>query len=194
MMYGASDLWDGLMSRLARLVTTYLRAQIDAGVSAIQLFDSWVGALSLDDYRRYVKPYSACIFADLRRTTETQSVPTIHFGTGTATLLEDMADAGGSTIGVDWRIPLDAAWDRIGHYRGIQGNLDPAVLLGPVDHMETETRRILDRAAGRPGHAFNLGHGVHPDTPVDMLKRLVDLVHTHELKETETQRRGDAEI
>jgi uroporphyrinogen decarboxylase len=175
MMYAAPKLWDELMTRLADIVTTYLRAQIAAGVQAVQLFDSWVGVLSPDDYRRYVQPYSARVFTGLTDT----GVPTIHFGTETATLLAAMCEAGGTTIGIDWRIPLDDAWARIGYERGIQGNLDPMVLLGPVEHMETEARRIIDRAAGRPGHIFNLGHGVHPETPVDMLKQLVEVVHSY---------------
>lgn len=173
MMYSEPELWHGLMSRLAGIAGTYLSAQIAAGVQAVQVFDSWAGALSPDDYRRYVQPHSARIFTEL----SSCGVPLIHFGTGTATLLEAMAEAGGTTIGIDWRISLDDAWRRIGSERGIQGNLDPVALLGPVAHMEREATRVLERAAGRPGHIFNLGHGVHPQTPVAMLKRLVDCVH-----------------
>jgi uroporphyrinogen decarboxylase len=171
-MYEAPDTWRVLMERLSAMVTVYLRAQVEAGVHAVQLFDSWAGALSLDDYRRYVAPHSAAIFQDLD-----PAVPTIHFGTGTGSLLEAMRDAGGSAIGVDWRTPLDTAWERIGAGRGIQGNLDPVVLLGPLDIVRREARTILRRAAGRPGHIFNLGHGIHPGTSPDTLQRLVEYVH-----------------
>lgn len=173
LMYGAPDVWDTLMRRLARIVARYLQIQVQSGVHVLQLFDSWVGALSLDDYTRYVQPYTGAIFdalADL-------AVPIIHFGTGTGSLLEAMRDAGGDVIGLDWRVPLDAAWERIGHDRGVQGNLDPLVLLGPWDVVQRETDHILDRAAGRPGHIFNVGHGIHPQTSPDMLARLVEHVH-----------------
>ncbi|MBV9282723.1 MAG: uroporphyrinogen decarboxylase [Chloroflexi bacterium] len=173
MMYGAPDLWHDLMSRLAAIVGSYLRAQAEAGAHALQLFDSWVGALSLDDYCRYVQPYVRSVFAALRDT----GVPAIHFGTGTAALLEAMREAGGTAIGVDWRVPLDLAWSRIGHDRGVQGNLDPLVLQGPWEVVRREAEGVLRRAAGRPGHVFNLGHGIHPQTPVEHLQRLVELVH-----------------
>jgi uroporphyrinogen decarboxylase len=173
LMYGAPRIWDGMMRRLAGIVISYLRAQADAGVHALQVFDSWVGALSVDDYRRYVQPYTRSVFEALSDV----GLPLIHFGTGTATLLEPMRDAGGTTIGVDWRVPLDSAWLRIGYDRGIQGNLDPLVLQGPWEVVEREARAILDRADGRPGHVFNVGHGLHPQTPVDNLQRLVELVH-----------------
>jgi uroporphyrinogen decarboxylase len=172
LMYWRPDLWHDLMSRLAAIVTDYLRIQIGAGVHAVQIFDSWVGALSPDDYRRYVQAYSRLVFQSLDA-----AIPTIHFGTGTGSLLEAMRDAGGSTIGLDWRVPLDVAWQRIGLDRGVQGNLDPLVLLGPWEVVERESRAILDRAGGRPGHVFNVGHGIHPQTDPDVLWRLVDLVH-----------------
>ncbi len=173
LMYSEPEVWAELMERLATIVATYLRAQVEAGAQVIQLFDSWVGCLSVDDYRAYVLPYSRRIFEALNGT----GVPTIHFGTGTAALLESMAEAGGSTIGVDWRVSLDSAWQRIGYDRGIQGNLDPLLLLAPWEVMEAAARRILNRAGRRPGHIFNLGHGIDPSTPVDNLVKLVQLVH-----------------
>jgi uroporphyrinogen decarboxylase len=175
LMYGAPDVWHELLDRLASIMSAYLLAQIRAGVDAVQLFDSWVGALAPDDYVRYVQPYSRRIFAELR--TAAASVPTIHFGTNTATLLGDMKGDGATIIGVDWRIPLDRAWDRIGPELGIQGNLDPAVLLGPVELMEQKAADVLWRAARRTGHLFNLGHGLLPTTPLDNAMRLVDFVH-----------------
>lgn len=171
LMYGQPEVWAQLMDRLATIVSVYLRAQIAAGAQVVQLFDSWVGCLSPDDYRGYVQPYSRRIFESL------QGALGIHFGTDTGSLLEDMAAAGGDVIGVDWRVPLDLAWERVGARRGVQGNLDPLVLLGPWPMVESATKRILDQAAGRPGHIFNLGHGLHPDTPIDNIVRLVELVH-----------------
>ncbi len=176
LMYARPDIWEELMSHLGRIVAAYLRAQAEAGVQALQIFDSWVGALSLDDYLRYVQPYTRMLFdgiADL-------AVPVIHFGTGTSSLLEAMRDVGGDGIGIDWRIPLEVAWQRIGRDRAIQGNLDPLVLLGPWEVVERESRAILDRAGGRPGHIFNVGHGIHPQTDPDQLQRLVELVHGYE--------------
>ncbi|HVL89493.1 MAG TPA: uroporphyrinogen decarboxylase [Actinomycetota bacterium] len=171
-MFGAPEVWAALMERLTTLVIAYLRAQITAGVQAVQLFDSWIGALSAHDTRTYVLPYSKRIFAAL----DGSGVPRIHFGTGTAHMLDVMAEAGPDVVGVDWRIPLDDAWRAIGDL-GIQGNLDPAVLLGPPELIETRARDVLRRADGRPGHVFNLGHGVLPDSPLDNIKRLVDFVH-----------------
>jgi uroporphyrinogen decarboxylase len=176
LMYSRPDIWDDLMSRLAGIVTGYLRRQLEAGVHAVQVFDSWVGALSLDDYLRYVQPYSRKVFEALADAT----VPTIHFGTGTAALLEAMRDAGGTAVGDDWRVPLDTAWERVGRDRAIQGNLDPLVLLGPWEVVERESRRVLERAQGRPGHVFNVGHGIHPGTDPDQIRRLVELVHGHQ--------------
>lgn len=176
LMYTRPDIWHDLMSRLAAIVAAYLGAQAEAGVRALQIFDSWVGALSVDDYLRYVQPYTRMVFEGIAGI----EVPVIHFGTGTSSLLEAMRDAGGDGIGIDWRVPLDVAWRRIGRDRAIQGNLDPLVLLGPWEVVERESRRILDRAAGRPGHIFNVGHGIHPQTDPDQLRRLVDLVHGYE--------------
>jgi uroporphyrinogen decarboxylase len=163
------------MRRPAGIVLIYLRVQIAAGVHALQLFDSWVGALSVDDYRRYVQPYTRMIFDGL----EGSGVPTISFGTGTAALLESMREAGGDAIGVDWRVPLDIAWERIGHDRAVQGNLDPLVLLAPWEVVRRGADAILGRAAGRPGHIFNTGHGIHPNTDPDTIARLVEYIHTH---------------
>jgi uroporphyrinogen decarboxylase len=170
MMYREPATWHALLEKLADTFALYVAAKARAGADVIQLFDSWVGALSPQDYVEFVAPYSARIFAAL-------DVPTIHFGTGTATLLADMATAGGDVIGLDWRIPLDRGWAEVGDDRGVQGNLDPAVLLGPWDRTEAESRAILRRAGGRPGHVFNLGHGVPPNTDPAVLGRLTELVH-----------------
>jgi uroporphyrinogen decarboxylase len=162
------------MTKVTETVKGYLRDQVEAGAQAIQLFDSWVGVLSVDQYRRFVKPYVADVFQSLKRL----GVPTIHFGTGNAHLLEEMAEAGGDTISLDWRLPLDVAWDRLGSSVGVQGNLDPAVLQAPWEIVEREARDVLRRAGGRPGHVFNLGHGVLPETSPSTLARLVDMVHS----------------
>jgi uroporphyrinogen decarboxylase len=173
LMYGAPDVWDDLMRRLSDIVATYLLAQAGAGVHALQLFDSWAGVLSPNDYRRYVEPYTRAVFERV----SASGLPLIHFGTSTGALLESMADAGGSVIGVDWRIPLDVAWERIGFDHAIQGNLDPIVLQAPWDVVQRESVAILERAADRPGHVFNVGHGLHPSTPPDTLERLVAFLH-----------------
>jgi uroporphyrinogen decarboxylase len=169
-MFGAPEVWHELMERLSETFLRYVRAKVGAGADAIQLFDSWVGALSVADYEEFVAPYSERILGGLQ-------VPTIHFGTGTAHLLESMAAAGGDVIGLDWRIPLDEGWERVGHDRGVQGNLDPALLLGPWERVQTATDAVLAAAGGRPGHIFNLGHGVLPDTDPAALRRLRELVH-----------------
>lgn len=181
MMYTESEIWSTLMQKLARVVTGFLRAQIRAGAQAVQLFDSWVGVLSPEDYREFVLPYSHQVIEGLKG----EGVPVIHFGTGTATLLELMKEAGGEVIGIDWRIPLDEAWKRIGHDVCIQGNLDPVVLLAPVQEVEKRVVDILKRAGNRPGHIFNLGHGVLPETPVENVIVLVETVHKR------SQRRQD---
>jgi uroporphyrinogen decarboxylase len=173
LMYGAPEIWDDLMRRLSDIVATYLLAQADAGVHALQLFDSWAGALSVDDYRRYVQPYSRAVFERVAAC----GLPLIHFGTSTGAILESMADAGGSVIGVDWRIPLDVAWEAVGFERAIQGNLDPIVLQAPWKVVQRESVAIVQRAAGRPGHVFNVGHGLPPGTPPDTLERLVAFLH-----------------
>ena len=173
LMYAEPELWHLLMDRLTSIMITYLQAKVSAGVDALQLFDSWVGALGPQDYETYVRPYTQRIFAALAPT----GLPFVHFGTGTAGLLDQMKDDGGSVIGVDWRVPLDVAWARIGHDLGIQGNLDPAMLLAPPEVMEAGATDVLRRAGGRPGHIFNLGHGLMPQTPLDNVIRLVDFVH-----------------
>jgi uroporphyrinogen decarboxylase len=174
LMYGQPELWHRLMTTLTEVVVRYLRGQIAAGADAVQLFDSWLGLLSPQTYDEYVLPYTARIFAELRG-----SAPTIHFSTGTASLLEAIASAGSDLVAVDWRVPLDDAWTRIGADRGIQGNLDPTLVLAPFDVVAAGARDVLRRAGGRPGHIFNLGHGVLPETPPDHLTRIVELVHAH---------------
>ena len=174
LMYGEPKIWHQLCELFASTVSAYLLAQIEAGVDAVQLFDSWVGALCVRDYREFVLPHSKKIIEAVKES----GVPVIHFGTGTSTLLEAMADAGSDIIGVDWRIPLDDAWTRIGKNRGIQGNLDPTLLLGPIERMLESADEILRRAGNRPGHIFNLGHGILPETPVENVQALVDFVHT----------------
>ena len=169
-MYGQPEVWHALMEKLAACFAAYVAACVRAGADAIQLFDSWAGALSVDDYREFVAPYSAQVLAAV-------DVPTIHFATGDAHLLEERAEAGGDVIGIDWRLPLDVAWERVGFERGIQGNLDGAALLGPWERAAAAAEDVLRRAAGRPGHIFNLGHGVLPETDPADLRRLVELVH-----------------
>jgi uroporphyrinogen decarboxylase len=173
LMLGEPAVWDALMDSLVAVVLPHLRAQAEAGAQALQVFDSWVGALSPDAYERSVFPHMHRLFDGLADV----GVPTIHFGVGTGELLALMRRAGGDVIGVDWRTPLDIAWGRVGPDAGVQGNLDPAVLSAPWDVVEAETDRVLARAASRNGHIFNLGHGVPPDTDPDTLRRLVDLVH-----------------
>jgi uroporphyrinogen decarboxylase len=175
MMYTAPDLWHSLMDRLTNIMITYLHAKVDAGVDALQLFDSWVGALGPGDYAEYVEPYSQRLLWELRG----RGLPFIHFGTNTATLLDQMKNDGGTTISVDWRIPLDVAWEKIGYDLGIQGNLDAATLYGPDEFWQRRALDVLRQAEGRPGHIFNLGHGVLPDLPLDNVMRLVDFVHEH---------------
>ncbi|MGQ0539776.1 MAG: uroporphyrinogen decarboxylase [Gemmatimonadaceae bacterium] len=178
MMYDAPRLWHGLMQRLTSLTIAALRSQVRAGVDAVQLFDSWVGGLSPLDYAEFVRPYVQRILAELRA----EAVPMIHFGVNTAGLLHLMKDDGASIIGLDWRVQLDDAWDLVGRHLGVQGNLDPAVLLAGRDVIESRARDVLRRAAGRPGHIFNLGHGVHPETPVESVQQLVDFVHNESMR------------
>jgi len=170
-MYREPAAWHDLMDRLSAMVVAYLRAQVDAGADVVQLFDSWVGGLGPADYGDFVQPYVRRIFTALR------DVPTIHFGTGTAALLELLADAGGDVIGLDHRVSLADAWRRVGYDRGVQGNLDAARLLAGWEATRVGAEAVLDEAAGRPGHVFNLGHGVLPETDTEVLRRLVDLVH-----------------
>ena len=173
LMYGHPDAWHRLCETFATVVADYLVAQIEAGVDAVQVFDSWVGTLSAADYREFALPHTRRIFQAVGT-----RVPTIHFGTGTATILEDLRDAGGDVIGVDWRIPIDDAWERIGAGHAVQGNLDPTVLLGPSHRMFSQTDDILARIGGRPGHIFNLGHGILPSTPVEHVQMLAQYVHS----------------
>ncbi len=173
MMYGQPEVWHALMGKLTEVVSRYLVAQVKAGADVVQLFDSWVGMLSPSTYRKFVKPYVTRIFEDVKRA----GAPSIHFGTGAAALIDDMVEAGGDIISVDWRMDLDDAWAKIGYERGIQGNLDPAMLLTDWPTIEAGMHDILRRANNRPGHIFNLGHGVPAPTNPDMLKRLVEAVH-----------------
>ncbi len=175
LMYGHSAAWHRLCGKLATTIAEYMRAQVEAGVHAIQIFDSWAGALNASDYREFVMPHTRTIFDALSGL----GVPTIHFGTGTAAILHEMREAGGDVIGADWRIPLDEAWARIGEDRAIQGNLDPTLLLAPLDRMLAGADAVLEKAAGRPGHIFNLGHGILPTTPVEHVQALAHHVHRH---------------
>jgi uroporphyrinogen decarboxylase len=172
MMYGNPALWHGLMETLTEVTVRYLRGQIAAGADAVQLFDSWLGLLDPVSYEAFVLPYTSRIFAALRGL-----APTIHFSTGTVGLLELIGQSGCDLVSVDWRLPLDVAWERIGPERGIQGNLDPALLFAPWEAVAGGAREVLRRANGRPGHIFNLGHGIHPETEADQLTRLAALVH-----------------
>jgi uroporphyrinogen decarboxylase len=173
LMYGAPDVWHALCARLAEITLAFLRVQVDAGVSAVQLFDSWAGALSERDYRRFVLPHSTHVLAGLADT----GVPRIHFGVGTAQLLTAMGEAGADVVGVDWRTPLNEAAGRVGG-RAVQGNLDPCVVFAPWDVVDAEVRRVLAEGRDAPGHVFNLGHGVLPETDPEVLTRVVELVHT----------------
>lgn len=179
-MYQDPGAWRALMERLVRITTAYLTGQIAAGAQAVQLFDSWIGCLSPADYRRFILPHMQALIAGI-----TLGAPVIHFGTDTAGLLELMAEAGGDVIGVDWRIDLDVAWQRIGFDRGVQGNLDPVALFAPPDELRKQIRRILDTAGGRAGHIFNLGHGILPQTPVENVIALVEMVHELSAKSVE---------
>lgn len=173
LMYGHPGAWHRFCDLIADVVSDYLLAQIEAGVDAIQLFDSWVGALNRADYREFILPHTKRIFERVGAA----GVPMLHFGVGTAAILPDMSEAGGDVIGADWRIPLDEAWERIGDGKAIQGNLDPTILLGPLDRAFVATDDVLARAGGRAGHVFNLGHGILPTTPVEHVQALARYVH-----------------
>jgi uroporphyrinogen decarboxylase len=173
MMYTAPDVWHALMDKLSNVLVDYLVAQIRAGAQAVQMFDSWVGALSPQDYENYVLPYSQRVLSAAKA----QNVPVIHFGTNTTTLLPLMKRAGGDVIGLDWRIPLDDGWALLGHDVAVQGNLDPALLFAPHPEIRKRVHDILRRAEGRPGHIFNLGHGILQHTPVENVKAVVEMVH-----------------
>jgi uroporphyrinogen decarboxylase len=172
LLFGDPGAWDALMTKLVRALTGYLNAQIDAGAQAVQLFDSWVGALAPADYRARVLPHVRALIDGLR-----PGIPVVNFGTGTAGLLECLRAAGGDVIGLDWRVDLDAAWARLGDDVAVQGNLDPLVLLAPIPEIRRRVAAILGQAGGRNGHIFNLGHGVLQQTPVDHVRAVVDAVH-----------------
>lgn len=171
MMYADKGAWDEMMRRISRSLVKYLNAQIEAGAQVVQLFDSWVGCLSKDDYREYVMPHTKSVIDGVK------DAPVIHFGTGTNHFLESLTEAGGDCIGVDWRINLDDAWKRIGYDKAIMGNLDPVTFYAEKDFILAQAKRILDEAENRNGHIFNLGHGILPTTPVDNVIALVDAVH-----------------
>jgi uroporphyrinogen decarboxylase len=175
LMYGDSGAWHAMMSLISRGLAKYLNAQIEAGAQAVQLFDSWVGCLSPDDYREYVLPHTRAVIENI-----TPNIPVIHFGTGTATLLELMREAGGDVIGLDWRVDLRDAWQRLGDV-AVMGNFDPVALFANQDFIRAQAKRLLDRAGGRPGHIFNLGHGILPETPVENVIALIDTVHESSL-------------
>jgi uroporphyrinogen decarboxylase len=175
LMYRDPGAWHALLENLSRGLIGYLNRQIAAGAQVIQIFDSWVGCLSPDDYRAFVLPHTRAVIAGLA-----EGVPVIHFGTGTGTFLDAIREAGGDVIGLDWRVRLDEGWRRVGHDVAVQGNLDPVVLLGSPEAIRRRTHDILDQVAGRPGYVFNLGHGILPQTPVAHAQRLVDLVHEYE--------------
>jgi uroporphyrinogen decarboxylase len=172
LMYRDAGAWHALMDRIARGLIGYVNCQIEAGAQAIQIFDSWVGSLGPEDYREFVLPHSRTLIQGI-----TPGVPVIHFGTGTATLLRPMREAGGDVIGLDWRTPVDWGWGEVGHDRAVQGNLDPLVLFGEPEYIKGRAQLILEQAENRSGHIFNLGHGILPKTPVDHVIRLIEYVH-----------------
>lgn len=174
-MYAQPAAWHTLCDRFATSMASYVGAQVEAGAQAIQVFDSWAGQLSRADYREFAMPHTKTVFAGVTAT----GVPSIHFGVNTAAILPDMAEAGGDAIGVDWRLPIDEAWARIGDGRAIQGNLDPTRLLGPLDGLFAAADDVLRRGGGRAGHIFNLGHGVLPPTPLEHVQALATHVHSY---------------
>lgn len=169
-MLQESNAWTMLMEKISEVISSYLERQIDSGADAVQLFDSWIGTLAPHHYEMFVLPYSSRIIDRIKK----KNVPLIHFGTGHSSFLKQFSKAGGDVIGIDWRIPLDEAWNRIGPDKAIQGNLDPAMLFAPLPALKKEVDAILNQAAGRPGHIFNLGHGIMPETPVDQVKAVVE--------------------
>jgi uroporphyrinogen decarboxylase len=177
LMYSEPELWHALLGRVAAIAGQFLRLQVAAGATAIQVFDSWAGALSLSDYETYVKPYSAAVLASVADL----DVPRIHFGVGTGELLHSMGDAGAEVVGVDWRVPLDEAVRRVGPGKAVQGNLDPTTLFAPTEFVHARAAEIIEAGRAAEGHIFNLGHGVLPPTDADALTRLVDFVHGYEL-------------
>jgi uroporphyrinogen decarboxylase len=175
-MYSEPDVWHRLLDLFATMVGEYLRAQIEAGCAVVQVFDSWVGSLSPSDYREFALPHSKKVFDAIGGL-----APSIHFGVGTTTILKLMREAGGDVIGLDWRVPLDEGWDVVGSDRAVQGNLDPTLLLGPRSRLLAGAADVLRRAAGRPGHIFNLGHGILPTTPVEEVQALARFVHEYRI-------------
>ena len=171
-MYGDPAAWQVIMQKLTDSISLYVAGQVEAGAQCIQLFDSWAGCLSYEDYKKYVHPYVKSIIASIP-----SSVPVINFATGNPALLPLLADTAASVIGIDWRVRLDSAWETVGHDRAVQGNLDPTVLLTDPKEIRRQAQVVLDQAGGRPGHIFNLGHGILPMTPVDNAIALVDAVH-----------------
>jgi uroporphyrinogen decarboxylase len=178
MMYSAPEVFHALMKKLSVVLSDYIVAQIRAGAQAVQIFDSWVGTLSPQDYETFVLPYSRKVL----EAAKAEDVPVIHFGTNTTTLLPLMKRAGGDVIGLDWRIPLDDGWSLLGDDVAVQGNLDPALLFAPLPEIKRRVHDILSRAGGRPGHIFNLGHGILQNTPVDNVKAVVDMVHEYSIQ------------
>ena len=176
-MYAQPAAWHRLCERFADMIIDYLTAQVEAGVQALQIFDSWAGALGRDDYREFAHPHTSHILTEVGKL----GVPVVHFAVGTAAILADLADAGGDVIGVDWRLPLDEAWSIIGPNRAIQGNLDPTLLLGPRERLLKAADDVLRRAGGRRGHIFNLGHGILPNTPLELVQELARHVHRYKL-------------
>jgi uroporphyrinogen decarboxylase len=175
MMYSATDSWNELMRKLVSVTAEYSAEQVRAGADTVQIFDSWVGCLSVEDYRRYVLPHAT----DLVKRVQKSGVPVIYFGTDSATLLPSMQETGADVIGLDWRIPLDTGWQSLGFKGGVQGNLDPVLLFADWKELRARAEDVLRRAAGRPGHIFNLGHGILPETPVENVKALCDFVREH---------------
>ncbi len=172
LMYDDPGAWHSMMALISRALVKYLNAQVDAGAQAVQLFDSWVGCLGPDDYREFVLPHTRSVIEGVK-----SGVPVIHFGTGTATLLELMSEAGGDVVGLDWRVPLDQGWEKIGREKAVMGNLDPVSLFSTPKVIHSQVKLILEQARGRPGHIFNLGHGILPETPIENVIALVDMVH-----------------
>jgi uroporphyrinogen decarboxylase len=175
MMYSSADAWNELMRKLVSVSAEYSAEQVRAGADTVQIFDSWVGCLSVEDYRRYVLPHAT----DLVKRVQKSGVPVIYFGTDSATLLRSMQETGAEVIGLDWRIPLDDGWHSLGFKGAVQGNLDPVLLFAHWKELKARTEDVLRRAAGRPGHIFNLGHGILPETPVENVKALSDFVREH---------------
>jgi len=176
MMFETPELWDLLMDKVCTMLVDYLTMQVKAGAQALQIFDSWVGCMSPQDYEKYIMPHTRRIISKLKET----GVPIINFTTGTSTLLDSVSQAGGDVISFDWRINIDDAWGKIGYDRSIQGNLDPTLLFAPIPIIREKVHDIMKRVGGRPGHIFNLGHGILQHTPVDHVKAVVDMVHEYQ--------------